>query len=212
MRPHACLAILILGAGPVFAQGEPPEVRARLFPCLQPTDPSFPGIVAACSALLDDKTIHLSSQRIAGIHISRANAYDELHDGAHARADYDAGIATDPDNALGYYNRGLFLARQKDIAAAQADFTRCVSLNDGVAPAHFYLGQMAFEKGDYETALRQLDDTIRLDPGKAMPYMLRGTTLMKLGQTDKGIADLRIAVGLDPALGKDIIVDGKPLN
>jgi len=212
MRAYALAAILILGSGPVFAQDEPPEVRARLFPCLQPADPAFAGIIAACSALLDDKTIHLGSQRIAGIHISRANAYDELHDPAHARADYDAGIAIDPQNALGYYNRGLFLARQKDTAAAQADFTKCVSLDDSVAPAHFYLGQMAFEKGDYDTALRQFNETIRLDPGKAMPYMLRGTTLMKLGQTDKGIADLKIAVGLDPALGKDIIVDGKPLN
>ncbi len=198
---------------PALAQQEPPELRARLFPCLQPDNKTdFAAIVRACTALLDDPSAGLGSARIAAIRISRANAYDELHDAAHARSDYDAGLAADPGNAAGYYNRGLFLARQKEIAAAEADFARAVALDGNIAAAHFYLGTMAFDRGDYETALRQFNDAIRLDPGKAMPYLRRGMTLLRMGQGDRAIADLKIAVGLDPSLGKDIVIDGKPLN
>jgi hypothetical protein len=35
---------------------------------------------------------------------------------------------------------------------------------------------------------------------------------VNLGQTDRTIAELGMAVKLDPHLGKDILVDGKPLN
>jgi tetratricopeptide (TPR) repeat protein len=210
MRILGPAAILALCAAPAFAQQEPPELRARLTACFQPVNrTAYADIVAICTALLEDKSVALSNERLAGVHLSRANAYDALHD-SHAGSDYDSAVVLSPGNALIYYNRGVFYGAQHDVDRAAADFSKAISLDASMMPAHFALANIALGKGDFATAVARFTSAIALEPRLAQAYLGRAIAEGKLGKGDDAVADIKKALQLDPALAKDIQIDGKP--
>lgn len=84
-----------------------------------------------------------------------------------AIAYFDRGLALNPRNHLGHFNKAIVLIRMERFAEAEDLLRRAVALSPNFVPAHFMLGEMALRAGRTEEALAQYREVLRLNPGDA---------------------------------------------
>lgn len=99
--------------------------------------------------------------------------------------------------ALGPFNDGLAMFKQKRIDEALLKFREAVSIDPSFAEAHCNEGLCLIEKKNYEQAIACLEKSIALK--RLHPALLnRGNANLFLGRYDDAIADFNDCLGLDP--------------
>ena len=91
-----------------------------------------------------------------------------LNDTEGALADFNAGLAENPQLGDGYVNRAALLITLKRYDAARADIARAVELGTGNMPVVYYnRAVIEDETGDYQAAYRDYRHALSLNPDYA---------------------------------------------
>lgn len=98
-------------------------------------------------------------------------AYIYAHPGYPGRDDrkaleyFDRGLALNPTNYLGFFNKAIVLIRMERFSEAEDSLRQAVALSPNFVPAHFMLGEVMLRAGRPEEALAQYREVLRLNPG-----------------------------------------------
>lgn len=79
----------------------------------------------------------------------------------------DRGLALNPDNFLGLFNKAIILIRKERFSEAEESLRRAVALSPNYVAAHFMLGEVALRMGRTDEAVAHYRDVLRLNPGDA---------------------------------------------
>jgi tetratricopeptide (TPR) repeat protein len=137
-----------------------------------------------------DHVISLDPQ-YDSVHFLRALLYDRLNRPAEARAEFETAVAAAPEEQGVISERGAFLVRQGDYAAALADWDRLVAL-DGAEPRwHALRGFTLHALGRDDQALEAFEQTLLIAGNEAWAARYgRGLALVGLGRAQDAIEDL----------------------
>ncbi len=113
---------------------------------------------------------------------------------------YTRAIEIDPENALGYNNRGDVYVLTGNVRNALEDFSRAISLKPGFVMAYFSRGSLYDKMGMVEFAQEDLSRTIELEPRMALAYNIRCDIHNRLGNYKTAIDDCGKAIHLDPTM------------
>lgn len=142
--------------------------------------------------------------------LNRSAAYiglgDEQGNGAsssyyqQAIADADAAIEIDPDKPDAYYQKGLALRMQGDLAGAIEAFTETIELSPGNPEALLRRGIAYFRQNDLELAKADLAQSIRFTPRGSNPraYFWLGLCHQKQGNINWAVTEYSRALRLQP--------------
>jgi tetratricopeptide (TPR) repeat protein len=78
----------------------------------------------------------LSMESVAVTHLLRASAYSKLNKPDLEFADYNKAIEIDPNNAIAYNNRGIYLLKNGDKTGALNNFNKAIELNPKLGSAY----------------------------------------------------------------------------
>ena len=106
-----------------------------------------------------------------------------------------------PDDADGYYNRGLAYLRMEDYRRAIQEFEQVTRLNPNAVDSRINRGLALLTMGQPREALQAYDEIVKLDPENAAGYNGRGAAYFDQGQFERSIREFDTAIGLDPRLG-----------
>ena len=129
----------------------------------------------------------------------RLNVY-RIVTGGHGgtKAELDAAIRLDPENAVAYDARGSAAYNRGEFDKAIADWTEAIRLNPEVADLHDNRGLAYVRNGKYDRAIADFTEAIRLDPKLATAYNNRGFVYQNMKQLDQAVADYSETIRLDP--------------
>ncbi|MGZ4886073.1 MAG: tetratricopeptide repeat protein [Candidatus Aminicenantales bacterium] len=68
----------------------------------------------------------------------------------------DRGLALNPDNPLGLFNKAIILFRMERFVEAEESLRRAVALSPNYVEAHFTLGEVALRTGRTDEAVAQI--------------------------------------------------------
>ena len=194
--------------------------------------PAAPGLIEACSKLIDAGT-----GKLPEYHYSRGKALLAKKDCDGALADFDAAVRLRPTDPSYHGGRGLvFYSCKRDFRQAAAAFTDGIRLSPRNAGAYdirgtsrrfigdldgaiadetmaiqlmprfgMYYGNRAItwaEKGDPARALADFNRDVELEPNAAMVFANRGFFLLQRKEVDQAISDFTEAIRLDPRNSK----------
>jgi tetratricopeptide (TPR) repeat protein len=127
----------------------------------------------------------------------KGSAYLKEIEGNHSQP-----IATNTNNAEGYYSQGDKKADAGSYREAIVDFSRSIALNSRYAQAYVGRGRSKYELKDYRGAISDYKQALSIDPQYASAYY--NIALVKAKQNDlKGaISDMQQAVKLYQQQGK----------
>ncbi len=108
-------------------------------------------------------------------------------------------IATYPDNALAYINRGAARHQAGDHGGAIADFSKAIELDPGSALAFNNRGLSRVKAKDYEGAIGDFSKAIELGPGVAAIFFNRGIARIHADDLPGAIEDFTKAAAIDGA-------------
>ena len=114
-----------------------------------------------------------------------------------ALREFTHAIRLDPDDAGGYFLRGITKAALRKHSAAIVDYDEAIRLDSTDALAYVYRGIAKRRLGRYSAAILDYDEAIRLDPNDALAYYNRGIAKRNLGQHSAAIVDYDEAIRLD---------------
>jgi tetratricopeptide (TPR) repeat protein len=216
-------AALLLWPSGVSAQ------RALERQCLTP---GAPGLIEACSKLIDGRRGNL-----AEYYARRGAARLDKRDCDGALADFDAAVRLRPDDPNNHGGRGLvFYSCKADYRQAAAAFSEVIRLSPRDAAAYdiransrkflgdldgaiaddsmaisldpsvaMYVGNRAIawsEKGDAPRALDDFNRDVAMEPNVAAVFNNRGLFFLRRQDLDQAIGDFTEAIRLDPNYSK----------
>jgi tetratricopeptide (TPR) repeat protein len=79
----------------------------------------------------------------------------------------ERGLALNPTNFLGFFNKAIILLRTGRTGEAEDALRRAVALSPRYVPAHFMLGEVALQAGRTDEARAHFREVLRLNPGDA---------------------------------------------
>jgi len=79
----------------------------------------------------------------------------------------DKGLALNPGNFMGLFNKAIILIRMERFSEAEESLRRAVALSPNYVAAHFMLGEVALRMGRTDEAVAHYKDVLRLNPGDA---------------------------------------------
>jgi Flp pilus assembly protein TadD len=108
--------------------------------------------------------------------------------------------------AIGAYNEGVELMKEKQLAQAQTKFEQAVKLDPNFAEAYNNLAFTLRKQGaaNYQKSLAYYDKAIQLKPKLAEAYMYRGVLYTQMGRKADAQADLATLKKLDSRLAKEL--------
>jgi tetratricopeptide (TPR) repeat protein len=120
-----------------------------------------------------------------------------------ARADADKAVRIDPQNLLGFNNRGLIRYHQNDLVGAADDHGRAIRIDPTFVLAWYHRGRTRFYLGDTEGAIADYDEGIRLAPGDSDLYVARANARRSAGDLGGALDDYAAArrLGANGILG-----------
>lgn len=98
---------------------------------------------------------------------------------------FDTAIAIRPENARGYYYRGLALHRDGNNQKAASSLQRAVALDPTNSDALEWLGAVYTELGEYQKAADTLHELLKQRPDYGRGYYLLARSLRGQGDADK---------------------------
>lgn len=133
----------------------------------------------------------------------QGRCHDGLLHWSESEASYSACVALQPENYIGYLQRGTARVHTKRWQAAIEDFDRVLELRPKLTAAlvNRAIANLALERAG--AALSDLDQAIRLGRDDALVYFLRAKVQRSLGDTAEARADQQLAMQRQPvtALG-----------
>jgi len=145
--------------------------------------------ITACTAKIDAG--EEDPVRRAMLFERRALAYEALHDGDRALADYNALIALQPDNAYARNLRAYKRYARRDYRGAIEDFTVVVQRRPIIRlPSLFWRGLSYEGTGEIDLAIADYDQIIEAEPNFREVHAQRAFAYMKRGEWDRARRDL----------------------
>jgi tetratricopeptide (TPR) repeat protein len=111
--------------------------------------------------------------------------------------DFDEAIKLEPNDALGYFYRGLAHDHLGKQDQALADYNQAVKLNPGDARYYRIRGQTYGDMGKHDQAIADFNKAISLKWNDDTSYYERGLVYEKMGKLDQALADFNQAITLD---------------
>lgn len=125
---------------------------------------------------------------------------------------YSAAIASEPDFANAYYQRGKSWLKKGEYDQAIADFRRAISLDQKLerlnrvllrvepnrAVVHADLALACIDQGDIDVAIAECNQAIQLEPNHYYAYFVRGVCYSNQEDDQQAIEDYSDAVRLHP--------------
>ena len=93
---------------------------------------------------------------------------------------FNHAIATSPDAAFAYNNRGIARYYRGDMEGAMEDYNKAIDLNPGYSGAYYNRGIVNNHTGQYELAMSDYTRAIGLNPSYASSYAARGILQMDI--------------------------------
>jgi len=164
----ATAAIALLASAPAQAASVMSAGRTVQEDCFRAaaspahTDRAVANGIAACNMAL---TGDLSQLARAGTLVNRGTLEAAAGSNDAAMADFNAGLARDPNLAAGYMNRGAALLRAARYDEARADFDRAIDLNTAdLHVAYFNRGEAQEASGNLVAAYHDYRKAQELAP------------------------------------------------
>lgn len=133
---------------------------------------------------------------------TRANAYVELGDYAHALVDHDAVLAQVGDDPGALVNSCWVRAlANTDLGRARDYCDRAVAKRPSLS-AYDTRGFLDLRQGEFEEAIADYDKALRVRPNTASPLYARGVAKIRLGMVAEGRADMATATQLQPDIAE----------
>ncbi len=120
--------------------------------------------------------------------VSRAIAYQRLHEFDKEMADITEAIRLDPRDAVLRRFRAREHYEKHDYDKAIADLTETIRLDANDEAAFEIRGNVYYQKGEQDEAIADFCEAIRLDP-KSDAYILRARVYAKKGDYHRALAD-----------------------
>ncbi len=156
------------------------------------------------AARADVDAAALEEPRSSDLRLDLGALYERLDDQEGALKEYDAWLATHPDDArMGQAFSGRCWARAllgRDLDAALRDGNRAVSAEPGVAAPLNARGLVRLRRGEYDRAVADYNAALMINPSLAWALWGRGVAEIKAGRADAGAADLAAARQKAPKL------------
>lgn len=127
----------------------------------------------------------------------RAKTLQALERPDDARTDLDQFVARQPENAAGYYSRGLLARDQGRATAALADFARVLQLQPDHADARFEGAALKFRRHDWTGAQADFTRVLELLPNSTNTRRWLGYALYGAGDFKAAVEALTRAVEAD---------------
>jgi len=145
--------------------------------------------------LLPDET--LDKHNNAELYAWRAWAHTRLKESDLAFEYAEKAVVADPDNYLGYHQRGSVWYERGDFDKAIADFDKAIELKNDNARIFVNRGVSWHNKGDYAKAIADYNKALELEKDFAYAYGGRGYTHFFLKEYDKAIDDFNKAIEIN---------------
>jgi tetratricopeptide (TPR) repeat protein len=181
------------GSGPVAAQSD------KLFEQCTNVDSPPDAVIAACSALLEVKSIPAKLRAV----LFTNRAVGHVRKGNHDLAvrDLDRSIELDSSQSFPFIVRGSSYDDLGQRDRALEDFGKAIALDPKSAAAYFNRGLTYARKGDNEHALRDYDRAIELDPTDPAVFANRCRLRILVDRAAEGLTDCNEALRIDPSQG-----------
>jgi len=149
----------------------------------------------------------MGSKRVAGVDGPSERPKDAQAGKDDCHQDHDLGlainacskhIASHPDDARAYRQRGLAYSGRGWYERAIADFDEAVRLARDDGGSYAMRGAAHWLKGDLDRAIADATEAIRLESRDAASYRVRGFARLGKGEFDLAIADFTKAIELAP--------------
>lgn len=109
---------------------------------------------------------------------------------------FDSMIKENPENVIGYNNRGIYFKNLGLFPQALQDFNKAIELNPSYTKAIQNRGITLYEAGRFHLALNDLNIVLALDSLDVNAYVNRGLVLNKLGDFELAISDFEKSIEL----------------
>jgi len=212
----ACLALVVLVAGPGVAQESNPQQPGKKSseldnPLLREAyDLSqqaaelgeLERIIDLCQQALDEqpeeKQVVYAQKLKSWAHNRRGEAFAAAGDEAAALAEFVIAIDLDDTRWKAVHNRAVSLAVLGRYDEALDDFTRTIELNPKYGNAYFNRGELLVKLGRVQDGITDLDQAIRLAPNDAAAYHSRGIAHVMQKAFRRAYEDFTRAIKLNP--------------
>ncbi|MBW1858798.1 MAG: M48 family metalloprotease [Deltaproteobacteria bacterium] len=101
-----------------------------------------------------------------------------------ARGTFDSELRRDPEDALAYYGKGLFLDREGHRKEAAENLRKALQWRPLDPDIVRDLGKIYFHMGDYEIALKTLKGALAFNPEDSEGWFLLGRSQAEMGDLD----------------------------
>jgi tetratricopeptide (TPR) repeat protein len=115
-----------------------------------------------------------------------------------AIADFNKAIEISPNEAMGFYSRGLAYSGKGQYDKAIADFNKAIEISPKQAMFYNDRGVAYYHKGHHDKAVADCTKALDIDPRYADAYNNRGTAFSSKGQYDRAITDYTKALDINP--------------
>ena len=95
--------------------------------------------------------------------------------------EYTKAIEINPNNAVAYYNRGIFRRRLDDYYGAISDYTKAIEIYPNDSKAYLNRGFAKGKLKDYYGAISDFTKAIEINPKYAFAFANRGTSKESIG-------------------------------
>lgn len=140
-----------------------------------------------------EDAFRLTGQTSSDAHLVRGAVYYFLQDFAASRADFDAAIRLNADNAQTYRLLGRLLVQTGQLDEAGRALDTASRLLPGDATVMSNRGLLAFARRDYATAVREITQSLAINSAHAEGFSVRGQAYDAQGRAELAIADYRTA-------------------
>ena len=149
---------------------------------------------AACSSLIDDKTLDVGA-RVEAL-LNRGMMHEGIGESTDALADYTTAAELDPDNELAFFNRGNVYEGLGQFEEAIRNYDRAIELNAHDADFFNNRGRAWESLGKIEKAMADFGSAIHIDPKHGSAYVNRALSLADTGEYATAIKDFDKAISL----------------
>lgn len=153
-----------------------------------------------------------ASQQKSMVLVTKARALwegDDLTDPNLALKTLDQAIASDPNSAVAFNDRGKVHAKMGQYDRAIKDYERAVKIDPKFIKAYNNKGVVLYETNQYEDALKVFNKAIVLNPSFAIAYLNRGLANYQMDRIDRACKDFTKACELGECEGSDWVKKNK---
>ncbi len=152
----------------------------------------YKGAEEDCTAAIERNKFKTESYKLRGF------ARQFLGKDSLAIADYDIGLAHNPQDKYFLYYKSVAQTEIKDYPGADSTFTRLLRLYPGFESGYTARGKLRALQGDTVAALADVSRAIEISRTELQPYLLRAEIESRQRNWEAALADMDEAIRLQP--------------